>query len=165
MIPALFNPDNEQKVIRAIAMLTAGIIEPRVAAVVADVPEEALYKAMAMPEVQVAVDVEVTRLRLSGELATLKAATLTETMLSKLLDTPDDEISTGLAIKLAEMGLKFKEKPLVEIEAEGGFSVTILKDGDPEPAPRKNGHGIVIRFGTHKVAVKDITLSGVIDAE
>ena len=165
MTPTLFNPDNEQKVIGTIAMLTAGVIEPRVAAVIAGVPEEALYKAMAMPEVQAAVDVEITRLRLSGELATLKAATLTEAMLSKLLDTPDDEISTGLAIKLAEMGLKFKEKPLVEIDAEGGFSVVILKEGDPEPKPRKNGHGLVIRFGTQKAAAKDITPSGVIDAE
>jgi len=71
MTPALFNPDNEQKVIPTLAMLTAGVIEPRVAAVIAGVHEEALYKAMAMPEVQAAVDVEITRLRLSGELATV----------------------------------------------------------------------------------------------
>ena len=165
MTPALFNPDNEQKVIPTLAMLTVGVIEPRVAAVLAGVPEEALYKAMAMPEVQAAVDVEIARLRLSGELATLKAATLTEAMLSKLLDTPEDEISTGLAIKLAEMGLKFKEKQLVSIEAEEGFSVTIVKDGDPEPKPSKNGHSLVIRLSTQKAAAKDITPSGVIDAE
>jgi len=165
MTPALFNPDNEQKVIPTLAMLTVGVIEPRVAAVLAGVPEEALYKAMAMPEVQAAVDVEIARLRLSGELATLKAATLTEAMLSKLLDTPEDEISTGLAIKLAEMGLKFKEKPLLEIDAEAGFSVMILKEEDPEPKPRKNGSSLVIRIGSHKAAAKDITPSGVIDAE
>ena len=165
MTPAFFKPDNEQKVIGTIAMLTNGLIDGRTAAALVGVPEEALYKAMAMPEVQAAVDVEITRLRLSGELATLKAATLTEAMLSKLLDTPDDEISTGLAIKLAEMGLKFKEKPLLEIDAEAGFSVTILKEGDPEPKPRKNGSSLVIRFSTHKAAAKDITPSGVIDAE
>jgi hypothetical protein len=165
MTPALFNSDNEQKVIGTIAMLTAGVIESKVAAVIAGVPEDSLYKAMAMPEVQAAVDVEIARLRLSGELASLKAATLTEAMLSKLLDTPEDEISTGLAIKLAEMGLKFKEKPLLEIDAEAGFSVTILKEGDPEPKPRKNGSSLVIRFGTHKAAAKNITPSGVIDAE
>lgn len=165
MTPALFNPDNEQKVIGTLAMLTAGVIESRVAAVIAGVPEEALYRAMALPEVHAAVDVEITRLRLSGELATLKAATLTEAMLSKLLDTPEDEISTGLAIKLAEMGLKFKEKPLVSIEAEEGFSVTIVKDGDPEPKQSKDGHSLVIRLSTQKAAAKEINPSGVIDAE
>ena len=165
MIPALFNPDSEQIVISALAMLVSGVIELQVAAHISRVPEDILHKAMEMPDVQAAVEVEIARLRLSGELATLKAASLTEAMLSKLLDTPANEISTGLAIKLAEMGLKFKEKPLIEIEAGAGFSVTILKDGDPNPAPRKNGHGIVIRLGTHKSEIKDITPLGVIDAE
>jgi hypothetical protein len=165
MIPALFNPDSERVVISALAMLVSGVIESQVAAHISKVPEDILHKAMEMPDIQAAVEVEITRLRLSGELATLKAANLTEAMLSKLLDTPTDEISTGLAIKLAEMGLKFKEKPLIEIEAGAGFSVTILKDGDPNPVPRKNGHGIVIRLGTHKSEIKDITPLGVIDAE
>jgi hypothetical protein len=165
MTPTLFDSDNEQKVIGTLAMLTAGIIEPRVAAVIAGVPEEALYKAMAMPEVQAAVDVEIARLRLSGELAALKAATLTEAMLSKLLDTPEDEISTGLAIRLAEVGLRFKEKPNTDIAPVSGFTVTIHRAGDPEPITTKNNCGVIIRLGTHDKKFQDTTTSGVIDAE
>lgn len=92
------------------------------------------------PDIARAVDAEVSRMRLSGDLASLKAARLTDTMLDKLLSTPDEEINVSLAMRLAELGLKFREKATTAGKQEAHQArVVILKDGDPDLRPDPDG--------------------------
>jgi len=125
-----------------------------------------LLSALDDPAVEQTVNAEVSRLRLSGDLATLKAATLTDRMLDKLLATPEEEISSGLAMKLAELGLKFREKASLEAKAEAPKAeILIWHEGDPEPAPANDDrYRVIIRLKPLKPA-RVIDHEDVTDAE
>lgn len=132
-------PDNtkatpETSFLRSAALVVSESIPLEQGAYFAGCTVDALLGALADPDIARAVDAEATRLRYSGELAGLKAAKLTDNMLDKLLATPDEEISTGLAMKLAELGLKFREKAAPEQKASANRGhIYILKGDDPDP--------------------------------
>lgn len=156
--PAILEPHPDKKITGPLALLVSDVITLSVAVSLSGESEEVLLSALKNPGIQVAVDVEITRLRLSGELAMLKAAHLTDTMLTKLLATPIEEVSVGLAVKLAELGMKFKEKSAAELPAGAKTQIIVVRPGDPEPLKDSTGYCLVIRLDAHQ----DI---GVIDAE
>lgn len=127
---------------------------------------EELLVALDDPAIGRAVDAELARLRLSGDLASIKAARLTDAMLDKLLATPLEDIGTGLAMKLAELGLKFREKAAPETKAVAPKSeILIWHEGEPEPAPvNDDRYRVIIRLKNLKPA-RVIDHKEVTDAE
>jgi len=163
--PAQLDPHPDKKITGPLALLVSDVINLQVASSLSGQPEEVLLTALKTPGIQTAVDVEVTRLRLSGELAMLKAAHLTDSMLTKLLAAPIEEISIGLAAKLAELGMKFKEKSASELPTGSKTQIIIVRPGDPEPPKDVDGYRIVIRLDSHQANGKKLGTAGVIDAE
>lgn len=112
-----------------------------------------------------AVDAEVSRLRLSGDLASLKAARLTDNMLDKLLSTPDEEINISLAMRLAELGLKFREKATTAGKPEAHKArVVILRDGDPDLRPDPDG-GFMLTIDMRSKRTQTVQHEAISDAE
>lgn len=134
MLPDTAKATPEASFLRSAALVVSGAIPLEQGAYFAGCSVKSLLGALADSDIARAVDAEATRLRLSGELAGLKAAKLTDNMLDRLLATPDEEISTGLAMKLAELGLKFREKaaPEQKNSANRGH-IYVLKGNDPDP--------------------------------
>ena len=124
----------EARFLHSAALVVTEAITLEQGAIYAGCTPANLLAALDDADVANAVDAEATRLRYSGDLANLKAARLTDNMLDKLLATPDEEISTSLAMKLAELGLKFREKtaPEQKIQPSKGH-IYVLKGDDPDP--------------------------------
>lgn len=136
MLPKNTKTTPEKRFLYAEALAVSETITWEQAASYAGCSIPVLIDALTDPEVAQAVEGEVIRLRYTGELANLKAARLTDSMLEKLLATPKEEISTSLAMKLAELGLRFRDKSVVDNSPEPhGMRLHILKDGDPDPIP------------------------------
>lgn len=166
MLPDIAKATPEALFIRSAALVVASLLTVEQAAVMVGCAPAQFLSALDEADVANAVDAEVTRLQYSGELATLKAAKLTDGMLDKLLATPDEEISTGLAMKLAELGLKFREKASPEAKAEAPKAeILIWHEGEPEPAPVNDGrYRVVIRLKNLK-PVRTIEHGDITDAE
>lgn len=136
MLPDIAKTTPEARFLHSAALVVTDVFTLEQGAVYAGCTPSDFLAALNDSDVALAVDAEVTRLRYSGDLANLKAARLTDNMLDKLLATPLEEISTGLAMKLAELGLKFKEKATPEAKPEAQkMDVVIWHEGDPEPEP------------------------------
>lgn len=136
MLPDTTKTTSEKRFLYAGALAVSETITWEQAASYAGCSMPVLMDALNDPEVALAVEGEVIRLRYTGELANLKAARLTDSMLEKLLATPKEEISTSLAMKLTELGLRFRDKSAVDNKPEPpGMSLHIMKDGDPDPIP------------------------------
>lgn len=134
MLPDTTKATTEASFLRSAALVVSEAIPLAQGAYFAGCTPDALLGALADPDIARAVDAEATRLRYSGELAGLKAAKLTDNMLDKLLATPEEEISTSLAMKLAELGLKFREKAAPEQKASANRGhIYVLKGNDPDP--------------------------------
>lgn len=134
MLPDTNKATPEASFLRSAALVVSETIPLEQGAYFAGCSVEALLGALADSDIARAVDAEVARLQFSGDLAGMKAAKLTDNMLDKLLATPEEEISTSLAMKLAELGLKFREKaaPEQKTSANRGH-IYVLKGNDPDP--------------------------------
>ena len=154
MLPDTAKATPEALFLRTAALVVDGLLTVEQAAVMVGCAPAQFLSALDKADVANAVDAEVTRLQYSGELATLKAAKLTDGMLDKLLATPLEEISSGLAMKLAELGLKFREKAAPEAKAEAPKAeILIWHEGDPEPAPvNDDRYRVIIRLKKPKPA-------------
>jgi len=115
-----------------LALVLERVVTINVAAGLAGITEAELLAELSAPEIQSVINTELTRLRLSGELAVLKANALTDTMLTRLLQSPESDISLGFAARLAELGLKFKEKANTEVADTTKFTVNINFSNDPK---------------------------------
>lgn len=166
MLPNKSKATLEGRFLHSLALVVAEAIQPEQGAYFAGCSVAELIEALGDPDIAAAVDAEVARLRYSGELSSLKAAKLTDSILDKLLATPSDEISTGLAMKLAELGLKFREKATSEAKPEAPKAeILIHHEGDPEPEPVNDGrYRVVIRLRNPKPA-RTIDHESVTDAE
>lgn len=166
MLPDTAKATPEARFMHSAALAVSETITWEQAAYFSGCSVEELLGALDDPAIGRAVDAEVARLRLSGDLASIKAARLTDSMLDKLLATPDEEISTGLAMKLAELGLKFREKAAPEAKAEAPKAeILIWHEGDPEPAPvNDDRYRVIIRLKNLKPA-RVIDHEDVTDAE
>lgn len=134
MLPDTTKTTNEGSFLRSAALVVSEAIPLEQGAYFAGCTADALLSALADPDIARVVDAEANRLRYSGDLAVIKAAKLTDNMLDKLLATPDEEISTGLAMKLAELGLKFREKAAPEqTKSTNRGHIYVLKGNDPDP--------------------------------
>ena len=164
MLPNTSKGSPESLFIRIAALVVSSTIPVEQGAYFARCTVDELLGYMDDPTIAFAVDAEVTRMQQSGELAGLKAAKLTDIMLDKLLATPNEEISTSLAMKLAELGLKFREKATSNDKpATPNARVIVLKDGDPDPVPNHDG-GFVLTIdlrnklkATHPIDHEDIS--------
>lgn len=134
MLPDTTKATPEALLLRTIALVVAGVLTlEQGAAMVGCIPSK-LLSALDDADLAHAVDAEVARLQFSGDLAGMKAAKLTDNMLDKLLATPEEEISTSLALKLAELGLKFREKSAPEQKTSTNRGhIYVLKGNDPDP--------------------------------
>lgn len=166
MLPDTAMKTPEAGFIRNAALVVAGLVSLEHGAYSAGLEPTTLLAAMDDRAVADAVEAEVTRLKLSGDLANLKAATLTDRMLDRLLATPDEDISTTLAIKVAELGLRFKEKATPEVKADKPKAeILIWHEGEPEPAPANDDrYRVIIRLKNPKPA-RVIDHEDVTDAE
>lgn len=88
MLPEKAKATPEGRFLHCAALATAELISPEQAARFIGTTEEAFLTALGDSDIAAAVDTEVLRLRYSGEIANLKAAKLTDSMLDKLLGTP-----------------------------------------------------------------------------
>jgi len=160
MLPDTTKATPEARFIHSAALAVSETITWEQAAYFAGCSVEELLGALDDQAIGQAVDAEIARLRLSGDLAVIKAARLTDSMLDKLLATPQEEISTGVAMKLAELGLRFKEKAAPEAKAETPKAeILIWHEGDPEPAQvNDDRYRVVIRL-------KKLNVPRVIDGE
>lgn len=145
MLPDKAKATPEGRFLHCAALAAAELISPEQAARFIGTTEEAFLTALANSDIAAAVDTEVLRLRYSGELANLKAAKLTDSMLDKLLDTPTEDLSAGTAVRLAELGLRFREKATTEKVEPPKAQVLVLYEGDPDPEPH-DGYSLVIRL-------------------
>lgn len=166
MLPDITKATPEGRIIPVLALVVTDALTQEQGAVYIGCTPAELVAALDDPNIANAVDAEATRLRYSGDLANLKASRLTDSMLDKLLATPPEEISTGLAMKLAELGLKFREKAAPEAKPETPkMDVVIWHDGDPEPEPANdNRNRVTIRLKKLKPA-RTIEHEGASDAE
>ena len=166
MLPSTIKATPEALFLRAAALVVAGLLTVEQAAVMVGCDPAQFLSALDEADVANAVDAEVTRLQYTGDLASIKAARLTDSMLDKLLATPEEEISTSLAMKLAELGLKFREKAAPEAKAEAPKAeVLIWHEGDPEPAPvNDDRYRVIIRLKPLKPA-RVVNHEEVTDAE
>lgn len=167
MLPDIHKSTPEKRFLHAAALVVSETIAIEQGALYAGCTVSALVDALHDPEVVQAVEAEVTRLRYSGDLATLKAARLTDSMLEKLLATPIEELSTGTAMKLAELGLRFREKSAADSKTQTlNAKVLILKDGDPDPLPDPDAKFVLTIDLRNKLKpVRMINHEGVSDAE
>lgn len=150
---------------RSAALVVAEAISKEQGASLAGCTETQLLASLDDPDIARAVDAEVSRMRLSGDLASLKAARLTDTMLDKLLSTPDEEINVSLAMRLAELGLKFREKPTAAGKQEAHKArVVILKDGDPDLRPDPDG-GFLLTIDMRSKRTQTVQHEEISDAE
>lgn len=133
----------DEQIVLALALMVAGIALPEQVSAVVNIPTEALFGLLDDSQMQRVVDAEVLRLRHSGKLADLKAEVLTNRMLDKLLAADADEMSTGIAIKIAELGLKFRNKSPEHDLPKAKFSVVVRMPGDPKPE-LETENGIII---------------------
>ena len=108
-----------------LALVLERVVTVTVAAGLAGATETELLAELSAPNTQSVINIELTRLRLSGELAALKANALTDSMLTRLLQSPESDISLGFAARLAELGLKFKEKATTEVADTAKFTINI----------------------------------------
>lgn len=154
MLPDTAMKTAEARIIPNAALVVAGLMSLEQGAYIAGLEPTALLAAMNDKAVADAVEAEVTRLKLSGDLSNLKAATLTDRMLDKLLATSDEDISTTLAIKVAELGLRFKEKAAPEVKADKPKAeILIWHEGEPEPASiNDDRYRVIIRLKNPKPA-------------
>lgn len=166
MLPDTAKATPEARFMHSAALAVSETITWDQAAYFAGCSVEELLGALDDPAIGRAVDAEVARLCLTGDLASIKAARLTDAMLDKLLATPLKDISTGLAMKLAELGLKFREKAAPEAKAEAPKAeILIWHEGDPEPAPvNDDRYRVIIRLKNTKTS-RVIEHEGVTDAE
>lgn len=154
MLPDAAKASPEARFIQSAALAVSETITWDQAAYFSGCSVEELFGALDEPAIGRAVDAEVARLRLTGDLASIKAARLTDAMLDKLLATPIEDISAGLAMKLAELGLKFREKAAPEAKAEAPKAeILIWHEGDPEPTPTNDDrYRVIIRLKNTKPA-------------
>ncbi len=166
MLPDKVKATPEGRFLHSAALVVAEAIPIEQGAYFAGCSVAELIEALGDPDIAAAVDAEVARLRFSGYLSSLKAARLTDSMLDKLLATPSDEMSTGLAMKLAELGLKFREKAVPAARPEAPKAeILIHHEGDPEPEPVNDGrYRVVIRLRNPKTS-RVVNHEGVTDAE
>lgn len=166
MLPDTAKATPEVRFMHSAALAVSETITWEQAAYFAGCSVEELLEALDDPAIARAVDAEVARLRLSGDLASIKAARLTDVMLDKLLATPIEEISAGLAMKLAELGLRFKEKATSDTKTETPKAeILIWHEGEPEPAPvNDDRYRVIIRLKNPKPA-RVIDHEDVTDAE
>ncbi|MGE5384957.1 MAG: hypothetical protein ACM3SV_03615 [Betaproteobacteria bacterium] len=152
-----------ERMVDATALLVAGVFDDSEAAALAGVPASALLDLLGDPDVQQAIDSRLLRWKLDGTLANVRAEKLTMQALERI-EAEAGAVSVGIAIKIAELGLKFRERPEVSKAPDARTEVVIINDGDPEPLPPEPGvHRYVIRLGTAKA---DAALEGeVIAAE
>lgn len=115
-----------------LALVLERVVTVSVAAGLVGITEAELLAELAAPEIQSLINTELTRLRLSGELAVLKANALTDSMLTRLLKSPESDISIGFAARLAELGLKFKEKATTEVADTAKFTININFSSEPK---------------------------------
>lgn len=167
MLPNSTRATPEALFIRSAALVVSATIPLEQGAYFANCTVAELLGALDDPAIAQAVDAEVTRLQHSGELAGLKAAKLTDIMLDKLLATPSEEISTSLAMKLAELGLKFRERTTTTAKPESPkATLIILRDGDPDHKPNSDGgFELVIDLRNKLKTARTIEHEGVTDAE
>lgn len=166
MLPDTTKTSPDGRFLNSAALVVAEAIQPEQGAYLAGCSVAELIEALGDPDIAEAVDAEVVRLRYSGDLANLKAAKLTDAMLDKLLATPSDEISTGLAMKLAELGLKFREKSAPEAKLQATKTRTfILTGNDPDPPEDPEATLTYIIDLRDKHPARVIDHKGVTDAE
>lgn len=149
MLPDTTKTTPEKQFLHAAALVVSETMPLEQGAFYAGCSVSALVDALHDPQVAQAVEAEVSRLRYSGDLANLKATKLTDVMLDKLLATPLENMSTGLAMKLAELGLKFRDKTNADSKPQAPKTeLLILHEGDPEPGPvNDNRYRLIIRLG------------------
>lgn len=96
----------EDHMLKALILIVSGVCTPAQGAAAVSLPESDLRSALADPENIKIVEAEIVHLRLSGRLAALKAAVLTERMVDKLLAMDPTDVNPALVAKLAELGAK-----------------------------------------------------------
>lgn len=167
MLPDTAKTTPEARFMHSAALAVSETITWEQAAYFSGCSVEEILGALDDPAIGQAVDAEVARLRLSGDLASIKAARLTDAMLDKLLATPLEDIGTGLAMKLAELGLKFREKATVnDTPKPKGQQFFLVYDNDEEPVFPDDGLlRYVIRLNRVRPAGRTIDHEDVTDAE
>lgn len=166
MLPINAKAKPEARFIHSAALVVTDILTLEQGAVYAGCTPSKLISALDDSDVAQAVDAEVTRLRYSGDLANIKAARLTDSMLDKLLATPSEEISTSLAMKLTELGIKFREKAAPEQKTQpSNMHVHILEGDDPDPPKYADGNYTLVIDLRDKNPTHTIEHEGITDAE
>ena len=94
--------------IKALVLVLSGVCTPAQAAATTYLLPSELLEALNDPETVKTVQAEILHLRLSGRLAALKAAVLTERMVDRLLAMDPEDVNPTLVAKLAELGAKLR---------------------------------------------------------
>lgn len=137
MSNVLLSPKTERSpnelTVCGLALMVAEIALPEQVSAILGIPAETLFELLNDPQMQRIVEVEIFRLHQSGKRADLKAEKLIDRMLSKLLAMDPGEVSAGMALKIAELGLKFRDKSPENSPPRPKASVVVRMPGDPEP--------------------------------
>lgn len=94
--------------LKALVLIMSGVCTTSQGAAMVALHESDLLNALADPETIKIVQGEIVHLRLSGRLAALKAAVLTERLVDHLLAMDPADTNPTLVAKLAELGARLR---------------------------------------------------------